>query len=169
MLGSECFCHRNKDIFFVLTHHLKNIGALRMGWCESCLHACMYEAARNLCGYLCLQKGYRIFFSVMVKIGPILPSLPYYPLSLKANFHICFQTVMQADVPEFVCKHHPHIVSISRFLQLTEASAACFPHSDWRAHALGFCRCRDRGVYHLRRIPGASGYESQDSSYRMES
>lgn len=41
MLGSKYFCHRNKDVAFVLTHHLKNIGALRMGWCASRSYACM--------------------------------------------------------------------------------------------------------------------------------
>lgn len=152
MLGYEYFYHRNKDIFFVLIHDLKKIEVLIGGWCESCLYACMYGAARNMWGYLCIQKGYRIVFSMVDKIVPTSPYFPFYPLSLKANFHICFQTFMWADVSEFVCKHHPDIVSISRFLQLMADSSVCFLHSDWRANAIGFCRCGDREIHQLIRI-----------------
>lgn len=66
---------------------------------------------------------------------------------------------MWADVSQFVCKHHPDVLSVSRFLQLTAASQACFPDSHWRANAIGVGSCRDREVL-LCRIHGTSGDES---------
>lgn len=108
-------------------------------------------------------------FLVIDKLDLFYPtshlSLPHFK---KANFHICFQMFMWADVSEFVCKHFPDILLISRFLQLTSASEACFLHSDCVTNATGFQRCRDREVYQVSGIQGKSDNESQDNSYRME-
>ena len=43
---------------FLLTHDLSKIGALIIGWSDSCLYSCLHLAFRTLCKYFCRKKAH---------------------------------------------------------------------------------------------------------------